>query len=78
MPPARRGRLAIRRFALGPEASTPGLVPTPAPVPASVALSNNLFQEFMRTFMEKAQAPAAPAAPVPEEARDNIDRLLKP
>ncbi len=69
MPPIRRGRPAI-----WPPAS--GFVP--APVPAPVALPNNLFQEFMRTFMEKTQAAAAPIAPAPDaEARDNTDRPLK-
>ncbi len=58
-------------------------VPCPAPgptlpgpeAPAPVAPpNNNLFQEFMRTFMEKAQALVAPAT----EARDNTNRPLKP
>ncbi len=33
----------------------------------------------MRTFIEKTQAPTAPAAPAPDaEARDDTDRPLKP
>ncbi len=73
MPPARRGRPAIRRPALGSEASAPA--PTPAPAP-----NNDLFQEFMRTFMERTQAPAAPATPaaLAAEAKDDTDRPLKP
>ncbi len=69
MPPARRGKPAIR-------APAPG--PTPAPAP--VAPPNDLFQEFMRTFMERTQAPAAPAALAAPaaEARDDTDRPLKP
>ncbi len=66
MPPVYRGRPAIR-------APAPG----PTPAPASVAPPNDLFQEFMQTFMEKTQAPAAPAAP-DIEARDDTDKLLKP
>ncbi len=77
MPPARRRRPAIRRPALGPEAPAPG--PVPALAPALVP-NNDLFQEFMRTCIERvrAQAPATPAAPVPEKARDDTDRPLKP
>ncbi len=58
--------------AIGPPA--PGSVPAPAPDP--VAPPNNLFQEFMRTYIAKIrdQTLAAPAT----EVRDNIDRLLKP
>ncbi len=68
MPPVCRGRPAIR-------APAPG----PAPAPAPVAPPNDLFQEFLRTFMEKTQAPAAPAAPAPDvEARNDTDRPLKP
>ncbi len=70
MPPISRERPAI------------GLL-TPDPVPAlastPVALPNNLFQEFMRTYIKKVQdqALAAPAV-LAVEARDNIDRPLKP
>ncbi len=32
----------------------------------------------MQTFMEKMQVPAAPAALVPEKAKDDTDRPLKP
>ncbi len=69
MPPVRRGRPAIRAPSPGPEPA-----PTPAPTP-----NNDIFQEFMRTCIERVrdQAPAAPAAPV-VEARDNTDRPLKP
>ncbi len=78
MPPACRGRPAIRRPALGPEAPAPGpaLAPAPAPTP-----NNDLFQEFIRTCIEKvrAQAPAALTAPAPDvKARDGTDRPLKP
>ncbi len=78
MPPARRGRLAIGRPALGSEAPAPGPVPAPAPAPAPVP-NNDLFQEFMRTCIERVrdQAPAAPAAPA-AETKDKTDRLLKP
>ncbi len=69
MPPIRCGRPAI-----GPPA--PG--PVPAPAPAPMAPPNDLFQEFMQTFMKKTQAPTAPVAPAPDaEARDDIDRPLK-
>ncbi len=70
MPPVRRGKPAIGPSALGP---------VPAPASAPVALPNDLFQEFMRTCIERVrdQAPAAPAAPA-AEARDDIDRPLKP
>ncbi len=79
MPPARRGRPAIRHPALGPEASAPSL----APVPAPMAPPNVLFQEFIQTCIERVrdQAPAtqaAAAAPAPDiKARDNTDRPLK-
>ncbi len=40
---------------------------------------NDLFQEFMRTFIKKTQAPATPAAPALDvEAKEDTDRLLKP
>ncbi len=80
MPPVRRERPAIRRPALGPKAPALGSVPVPAPAPA-LALNNDLFQEFMRTCIEKvqAQASAAPAAPAPDvEAKDDTDKPLKP
>ncbi len=70
MPLACQGKPAIRRHAPNPIPS-----PTPTPVPAPVAPPNNLIQEFMRIFMEKAQAPAAPAAPA-AKARDDIARPL--
>ncbi len=79
MPPVRRGRPA-----LGPPAPSP----VPAPAPAPVAPPNDLFQEFMRTCIERVrdQAPAGPAAPAAPpapaapaaEARDDTDRPLKP
>ncbi len=70
MPPARRQRSAIRRLALGPVAAS---------APAPVAPPNDLFQEFMRTCIERVrdQAPVAQAAPA-AEARDDTDRPLKP
>ncbi len=70
MPSVYCGRLAIGPRALGP-------VPAPAPTP--VALPNDLFQEFIRTCIEKVwdQALAASAAPA-AEARDNTARPLKP
>ncbi len=76
MPPTRRGKPAIRRPALSLEAPAPGPAPAPAPAPAP---NNDLFQEFMRTFMERTQAPAAQAAPAAPaaEARDDTDRPLK-
>ncbi len=79
MPPARRGRPAIRRPALGPMTPAPGPVPAPAPTLTPVARPNDLFQEFMRTCIERVQdqSPAAPATPA-AEARDNTDRPLKP
>ncbi len=40
-----------------------------------MAMPNDLFQEFMQTFMEKAQAPPAPASDI--EARDNANRPVK-
>ncbi len=72
MPPVCCGRPAIRAPTLG---SALALTP--------VAPSNDFFQEFLRIFMERTQAPAAPtalaapAAPV-AEARDDTHRSLKP
>ncbi len=80
MPLVRRGKPAIRPLALGPEALAPGPVPAPAPVPAPTS-NNDLFQEFMRTCIERAraQALAVPATPAPDvKVRDNTDRSLKP
>ncbi len=54
MRPVCQRKPAIKRPALGPEAPAPGPVPAPAPAPAPLAPSNNLFQEFMRTFIERA------------------------
>ncbi len=73
--PARQGRPAIRRPALGSEAPARG----PASAPTPMAPPNDLFQEFMRTYIEKVQdqAPAAPAALI-AEAGDDTDRPLKP
>ncbi len=72
MPPVYCGRPAI---------GLPTPSPVPAPAPTPMAPPNDLFQEFMRTFIEKTQAPTAlvaPAAPAPDvEARDNTDRPLK-
>ncbi len=58
----------------GPVSPGPEPAPTPAPAP-----NNDLFQEFIRTCIErvKDQAPAALAAPA-TTARDNTDRLFKP
>ncbi len=72
MPPVCRVRPAIRVPA-----------PGPAPAPAPVAPPNDLFQEFMRTFMESSQVPATPAAQAAlatpaAEARDDTDRPFKP
>ncbi len=74
MPPARQVRSVMRRHAPGPASPGPEPASTPAPTP-----NNDLFQEFMRTCIEKVrdQAPAAPVVPV-AEARDNTDRPLKP
>ncbi len=75
---AYQGRPAIRRLFLGPETPVSGCVPTLAPAPAPIAPPNNDFiQEFMQTFIEMAQAPAALAAR-DKKARDNTNRLLKP
>ncbi len=76
MPPAHRGRPAIRRLALSSEVLA--LSPVPAPALAPLAPPNDLFQEFMRTCIEKVrdQAPTALAAPA-AEARDDTDRPLK-
>ncbi len=69
MPPARHGRPALRRPALGP---------IPAPAPAPTPAPNNLFQEFMQTCIERVRDQAS-ATPAPDiEARDNTDRPLKP
>ncbi len=68
MPPVHRKRPAIRAPTL-----SPALAPTPMAPP------NDLFQEFMQTFIEKTQASIASVAPAPNiEARDNTDRPLKP
>ncbi len=43
-----------------------------------MAPPNDLFQEFIWTFMERTQAPAAPTASAPDvEARNDTDRPLK-
>ncbi len=79
MPPAHQKRLAIRHPAPGP--ISPGPEPAPALAPTT---NNDLFQEFMRTCIEKVrdQAPAAPAALAAlaastEEVRDDTDMPLK-
>ncbi len=71
--------LSLRPPDLGLEASAPGHVPAPTLFPIPVAsLNNHFFQEFMRTFMKKTQAPAALASPAPDiKARDDTDRSLK-
>ncbi len=78
MPPVCCGRPAIRRPTPGSE-----LAPVSAPALTPVApLINNLFQKFMQTFIEKAQALTVPTAPIDWtldiEARDDTDRLFKP
>ncbi len=77
MPPADRGRPALRRPAQGSAFPSPEPAPVPAPAP-----NNDLFQEFMRTCIKRVrdQAPAAPAAQAAPaaEARDDTDRPLKP
>ncbi len=50
MPPARRGRPALRRLAQG--LALPGLELAPASAPAP---NNDLFQEFMRTCIERVR-----------------------
>lgn len=63
------------------------LAPTPTYAPASSGskpalilafISNDFFQEFMRTCIKKVQeqAPVAPATPA-VEARDNTNKFLK-
>ncbi len=79
MPPIYQGRPAIRHPALRLEAPALGLVYAPAPTPTPTP-NIDLFQEFMRTYIEKvrAQAPMVPAAPAPDvKARDDTDRPLK-
>ncbi len=70
MPFTHRGRPALRRFALGPTSWGPE--PAPSLVP-----NNNFFKELMQTFIERAQALAAQAAPG-VEVKDNTNRPLKP
>ncbi len=83
MPPTCCRRLALRRLAPSPAQSLAflGLVPVSASIPAPtlVALPNDLFQEFIRTYIEKVrdQAPVALVAP-DIEAKDNPNRPLKP
>ncbi len=71
MPPVCHEKPAIRAPALGH-----------APALAPVTPLNDLFQEFMRSFMERTQAPMALAAPAAlatpaAEAKDDTDRPLK-
>ncbi len=43
------------------------------------SVNNDLFQEFIRTFIKKVQVLVIPAAPaLVAEARDNINRHFKP
>ncbi len=68
MPPARRGRPAIRRLAPSP---TPGPGPAPAPAPSQ----DDLFRQFMQAYMEDRRNPVPPEA---REPRENAsDRPLK-
>ncbi len=60
MPLIRQGRPTIWHFAPSP---TLGPVPIAAPAPAFVVSPNNdLLQDFIWTFRERAQALAAPTA----------------
>lgn len=74
IPPVYCGRSTIRRFAPGPE-----IAPASVPAFAPMAPKNiDFFQEFMRIFIEKAQAPSPLVAPTPDvEVKDNTDRSLK-
>ena len=79
MPLIRCERPALRCAALNPAfpGPKPSLSPEPAPAFTFMVLpNNNLFQEFMRTFIKRVPAPAASATLV--EARDNSNRLFKP
>ena len=68
MPSVCHERPAIRLFA-------PSFVLALAPTPMAFP-NNNFFQEFMKTFIKRVQAPTAPIKLI--EARDEIDRPLKP
>ncbi len=77
MPPVCCKMPALRRPAQGLASS--GREPAPALAPAP---NNDLFQEFIQTYIEKVrdQAPtalAALAAPA-TEVKNDADRLLKP
>ncbi len=76
MPPTHQGRPAIKRPAPDPVFPGPELAFIPIPAP-----NDDLFQEFMRTDIEKVRnqalaAPVAPAAPA-TKVKDNIHRPLK-
>ncbi len=64
MPPARRGRPALRRPTFSPAQDSITLGPEPTPTPTL----NDFFQEFMKICIKKVQdqAPAASVAPAAE------------
>ena len=72
IPPVCYRRPAISR-------PSPGPVLVSAPTPAPIATpNNNLFQKFIQSFMEKAQALVFLAASSPDtEAKNDINRPLK-
>ncbi len=83
--PTRHGRPALRRLIPNPTLGlTPpdpklflglgALAPSPNPIDPP---NNNLFQEFIWTFIERVQALTAPAALI-TEAKDDTNRPLKP
>ena len=73
MPLVRRGKPAIRPSAPSLKVRTLGFTSASTPIAPS---NNNLFQEFIKIFIKKIQAPAAPATLV--EVRNNADRPFKP
>ena len=81
MPFACRGKSALKRLApslaqghvfLGLKALASTLISTLTTSP-----NNNFFQEFMRTFIKKAQVLAALVTPA-AKTRNNTNRPLKP
>ncbi len=76
MSPIRHRRPALRRSALTPTQRPTSLGSESALVPVP---NNDLFQEFMRTSIEKVRGQTLAALATPAtEARDDTDRLLKP
>ena len=77
MPLVCHRRLVIRLFALGLEALVPGFISVSTLIPIAVP-NNNLFLEFMRTFIKKAQVLAATIARALDvKTIDNTNKHLK-